>query len=127
MEKSITKERGMERPPEVAVSYHFGVPQYTVNVLVEECAPEAEGQPQEYGWTCICLSPGPLSYDALVAALVRTRYSDDAMTAIINNHLLDGNDADTEAEWEEMQQWRREAKALAKQILTNHTNSNSDE
>ncbi len=122
MEKSITLERGMERPLEVAVSYHFGVPQYTVNVLVEERAPEAEGQPQEYGWTCICLAPGQLTYDALVAALVRTRYSDDAMTAIINNHLLDGNDADIAAEWEQMQQWRREAKALAKQILTNHDN-----
>lgn len=125
MEKSITHVRGMERPPEVEVSYHFGVPQYTVNVLVEEDS--TEGQPSEFGWTCICLSPGPLSYDALVAALVRTRYSDDAMTAIINNHLLDGNDADTEAEWEEMQAWRREAKALAKQILTNYTNSNGDE
>jgi len=123
MEKSITKERGMERPPEVAVSYHFGVPQYTVNVLVEERAPEAEGQPQEYGWTCICLAPGQLTYDALVAALVRTRYSDDAMTAIINNHLLDGNDADIAAEWEQMQQWRREAKALAKQIIANYNDS----
>lgn len=125
MEKSITKERGVELPPEVEVSYSFGVPQFTVNVLVSE--DRTEGQPSEFGWTRICLSPGQLTYDALVAALVRTRYSDDAMTAIINNHLLDGNDADIAAEWEEMQAWRREAKALAKQILTNHTNSNGDE
>lgn len=117
----------MERPPEVAVSYHFGVPQYTVNVLVEERAPEAVGQPQEYGWTCICLSPGPLAYDALVAALIRTRYSDDRMASVINNRMAEPDDADIAAEWEQMQAWRREAKALAKQILTNHSNSNSDE
>lgn len=124
MEKSITKERGVQLPPEVAVSYHFGVPQYTVNVLVEECAPEAEGQPSEYGWTCICLSPGPLTYDALVAALIRARYSDDRMASVINNRMAAPDDADIAAEWEEMQAWRREAKALAKQILTNHDNSN---
>lgn len=124
MEKSITKERGMELPPEVTVSYSFGVPEYTVNVLVEECAPAAEGQPQEYGWTCICLAPGPLTYDALVAALIRTRYSDDRMASVINNRMAAPDDADIAAEWEEMQAWRREAKALAKQIITNHTNGN---
>ncbi|WP_279093902.1 hypothetical protein [Muribaculum intestinale] len=78
--------------------------------------------PAEFRWTCIRLAEGRLSYDTLVAALVRTRYPDDAMTAIINNHLLDGNDADIAAEWEEMQAWRRYAKTLAKQILTNHDN-----
>lgn len=123
MEKSITKERGLELPPEVAVSYHFGVPQYTVNVLVEECAPEAEGQPQEYGWTCICLSPGPLTYDALVAALIRTLYSDDRMASVINNRMAEPDDADIAAEWEEMQAWRREAKALAKQIIANYNDN----
>ncbi len=123
MEKSITLERGMERPPEVAVSYHFGVPQYTVNVLVEECAPAAEGQPQEYGWTRICLAPGQLTYDALVAALIRTSYSDDRMTAIINNRMAEPDDADIAAEWEEMQAWRREAKALAKQIIANYNDN----
>ena len=123
METSITKERGVQLPPEVAVSYCFGVPQYTVNVLVEECAPEAEGQPQEYGWTRICLAPGPLTYDALVAALVRTRYSDDAMTAIINNRMAEPDDADIAAEWEQMQQWRREAKTLAKQIIANYNDN----
>lgn len=127
MEKSITIERGAEMPPQVTVSYSFGVPQYTVNVLVEERAPAAEGQPQEYGWTCICLSPGPLTYDALVAALIRTRYSDDRMASVINNRMAAPDDADIAAEWEQMQQWRREAKDLAKQILTNHSNSNSDE
>lgn len=126
MEKSITHERGMERPPEVAVSYHFGLPQYTVNVLVEECAPEAEEQPQEYGWTRICLSPGPLTYDTLVAALIRTRYSDDRMASVINNRMAAPDDADIAAEWEEMQAWRREAKALAKQILTNHSNNGNE-
>lgn len=123
MEKSITKERGLELPPEMTVSYRFGVPQYTVNVLVEECAPEAEGQPQEYGWTRICLAPGPLTYDALVAALIRTRYSDDRMASVINNRMAEPDDADIAAEWEQMQAWRREAKALAKQILTDYNDN----
>lgn len=122
MEKSITLERGMERPPEVAVSWSFGVPAYTVNVLVSE-SPTTDGQTQEYGWTCIRLSPGPLSYDTLVAALIRTRYSDDAMAAIINNRMAEPDDADIAAEWEEMQAWRREAKALAKQIIANYNDN----
>lgn len=122
MEKSITQEHGAQRPPQVAVSWSFGMPSYTVCVDVEEVPCDDADAPAEFRWTCIRLAEGRLSYDTLVAALVRTRYPDDAMTAIINNHLLDGNDADIAAEWEEMQAWRREAKTLAKQILTNHDN-----
>lgn len=126
MEKSITQEHGAQRPQQVSVSWSYGMPSYTVCVDVEEVPCDDADAPAEFRWTCIRLAEGRLSYDTLVAALVRTRYPDDAMTAIINNHLLDPGNAGTEAEWQQMQQWRREAKALAKQIIANY-NDNGNE
>ena len=117
MEKSITIEKGAEMPPQVTVSYSFGVPEYTVNVLASQTGTE---EMPEYEWTRIRLAPGRLTYDALVAALIRARYSDDRMASVINNRMAEPDDADIAAEWEQMQQWRREAKALAKQIIANY-------
>lgn len=122
MEKSITQEHGAQRPPQVSVSWSFGMPSYTVCVDVEEVPRDDADAPAEFRWTCIRLAEGRLSYDTLVAALVRTRYPDDAMTAIINNHLLDPGNAGTEAEWQQMQQWRARAKALAREIIDTHDN-----
>lgn len=122
MEKSITQEHGAQRPPQVSVSWSFGMPSYTVCVDVEEVPCGDADAPAEFHWTCIRLAEGRLSYDTLVAAIVRTRYTDDAMTAIINNHLLDTGNAGTEAEWQQMQQWRSRAKALAREIIDNHDN-----
>lgn len=54
-----------------------------------------------------------MDYATLVSALIRFRYTDDAMMAIINNRMLSPDDPDILAEWQEMQQWRTESKEIA--------------
>lgn len=61
----------------------------------------------------------PLSYDKIVNAIVSEAYPQDKMQAIINNHLLDADDEANEAEFVEMQEWRKKAKTIAKQIINN--------
>ena len=63
----------------------------------------------------VAMPIGEFRYGDIVHALIRGRYSESAMEAIINNKLLGGEGY--EAEWEAMQAWRGECKALAKTIV----------
>ena len=58
----------------------------------------------------------PVTYPSLVSALIRTRYTADQVEAI----MLNGGDThEHKAELEALQQWRTEAKQIAKQVLAN--------
>lgn len=58
----------------------------------------------------------PCDYPTLVSALIRTRYTADQVEAI----MLNGGDTpEHKAELEALQQWRTEAKKIAKQVLAN--------
>lgn len=59
----------------------------------------------------------PYTYSSLVSAIIVDKYPSDVMQAIINNHLL-GDDEEHEQEYQEMQAWRRTAKAVAKEITS---------
>ena len=54
-----------------------------------------------------------MDYPTIVSALIRSRYSDDDMMAIINNKMLSPEDADILAEWQSMQDWRAWSKEVA--------------
>ena len=57
--------------------------------------------------------------DAIIAAIVRARYSEDKMESLINNHF-DSDDEEAEEhakEWKEMQDWRKKAKTWADETL----------
>ncbi|MBQ7462430.1 MAG: hypothetical protein IJS63_09300 [Bacteroidaceae bacterium] len=58
-------------------------------------------------------------YPTLVAAIVRTRYSADDVEAIVQNHLnnLGNEDEEHLTEWEDLQDWRTEAKRIAREYL----------
>ena len=101
---------------------YCGMPRHTVRVDISEIAAD-EHPPFTHRAREVTLPEGVWGYDTLVSALVKARYDDDRMTAIINNRMAEPDDADIAAEWEEMQQWRREAKALAKQIIANYNDS----
>lgn len=60
------------------------------------------------------------NYNDLVDLLIKMVYSDKEMFAIINNYLLDQDNEDSLKEFNEMQDVRKEAKLLAKQILTDY-------
>ena len=60
---------------------------------------------------------GTRTYDGIVNAIVCDHYPADKMQAIINNHLLEGDSAEHEAEFAEMQAWRAKAKSIAKEVV----------
>lgn len=57
----------------------------------------------------------PLEYGKVVSAIVRAKYSADEVEAIVLNHG-DG-DAEHDAEYLALQEWRSEAKVIAKQVV----------
>lgn len=59
----------------------------------------------------------PFTYESLVAAIVKSKYNEDSMQAVVNNYLLDPEDADHKSEFDAMQLWRQEAKTIARQAV----------
>lgn len=61
---------------------------------------------------------GTRTYDGIVNAIVCDHYPADKMQAIINNHLLESESKEHEAEFAEMQAWRARAKRVAKEVVS---------
>lgn len=59
----------------------------------------------------------PTTYEQVTSAIIDAAYPSDQMQAIINNHLLESDNAEHEAEFAAMQQWRADAKTIAKQVM----------
>lgn len=60
-------------------------------------------------WECDEVIASARTYDAVVSALIHSKYDIDRELATINNHLI-GQDED---EWQEYQAWRAWAKEYA--------------
>ena len=61
---------------------------------------------------------GTRTYDGIVNAIVCDHYPADKMQAIINNHLLESESKEHQAEFAEMQAWRVKAKRVAKEVVS---------
>lgn len=61
---------------------------------------------------------GTRTYDGIVNAIVCDHYPADKMQAIINNHLLESESKEHQAEFAEMQAWRAKAKSVAKAVVS---------
>lgn len=61
---------------------------------------------------------GTRTYGGITDAIVCDHYPADKMQAIINNHLLESESKEHQAEFAEMQAWRVKAKSVAKEVLT---------
>lgn len=55
-------------------------------------------------------------YGLVVSAIVRSRYSQDEVEAIVNNYLYSKTD-EHKSEWRDLQEWRARAKEIATEIL----------
>lgn len=66
----------------------------------------------------IALPPGRLEYDSIVDAIISSVYPNSKMQAVINNYLLDPENPSTLAEFNEMQDFRKKAKNIAKEIVS---------
>lgn len=71
-----------------------------------------------YSWEQISIPSNKFNYSGVVDMLIVHKYPNDKMQAVINNYLLDQNDQQAISEFNEMQEWRKYSKELAKDILT---------
>lgn len=61
--------------------------------------------------------PSQMNRSAIISAVIRAKYDQNKMEAIINNYLEDPTDEDALAGIHEMQSWRNMAKLIAKEAL----------
>lgn len=57
------------------------------------------------------------AYGELVERLIRQRYSQSSVEAIVNNYLDDTDNEEYQVEFKALQDYRKECKAKAKEIL----------
>lgn len=67
-----------------------------------------------YDWARVVF---PFSYESLVSGIIKNRYKDDEMIAIINNYLENPEEGDHTTEFNNMQDFRKTAKEIARSIL----------
>ncbi len=66
----------------------------------------------------------PLTYDGVVQAIVEDAYPSDKMQAVVNNYQQDSTNGEYLAEYNEMQEWRRTAKDIARAVVYGDTETN---
>lgn len=71
-----------------------------------------------YRWEQIQIPFSKFNYAGIVDTLIVFKYPNDKMQAVVNNYLLDPTDQQSLNEFNQMQEWRKYAKELAKEILT---------
>lgn len=59
----------------------------------------------------------PSDYGSMVSCIIRGKYSEDAVEAILNNYLSDPTNTRYEAEFQQLQKWRAKAKQTARIII----------
>ena len=70
-----------------------------------------------FEWSSVTMPYVDFEYGKIVDALITYKYPTDKMQAVINNYLLEPNNAEYIIAFNEMQTWRKEAKEIAKQAL----------
>lgn len=115
MEYIDTTRRAYYQPKQVEGQFVYGSTQYTVNYsIVEVLSPDGL---KCWQYKSATLPVGAWSYDAIVDALVTAEYPASKMQAVINNYLDSPKDADIKAEYTAMQEWRKEAKRIAREAM----------
>lgn len=102
--------QGRNKPNIVDTYLVKGVITRDINFNFEEAG-------QVWTWDAITLSNGVWDYSSIVDALITYKYPNDKMQSVINNYLLEPDNAEYVAEFNKMQAWRKEAKGIAKQAL----------
>lgn len=75
----------------------------------------------KYNFNQVIVPMGKWKYDEVVSAIIRDKYREDEMEAIINNKMksfFEGSMKEDE-EYNQMQEWRVLAKSVAKSIFKN--------
>ena len=104
-------------PPFVTFERHLGQKVYTINFRVEELSGEEAQDGRKFRYNTVTLPVGQYDRDTVISTLIRQKYRDDEMQAIVNNYLFDKDDEEALAEFNVMQEYRRFAKKVADQFL----------
>lgn len=100
-------------PQFVICNRNLGRNEYTINFDVEELDKKERTSGRKFRYQSITLPPGEYNRDTVISSLVCSHYTNDEMTAVINNYLLDDGDPESISEFKEMQEWRKHSKLLA--------------
>ena len=104
----------------ISVNDYMGQPQYTIYYQ------DGEGEP-----TTVLLAPGLWNRSVIVDALIRSKYAQDEVEAIINNHFLNiaewldkkfagSTDKFIDEAYDDMQSWRKVCKAMADEAIAQY-------
>ena len=81
---------------------------------------EENSEQGKFSYLQVEMYPSQMRRSAIISAVIRAKYNQDEMEAIINNYLEDPTDEGALADIHEMQSWR----CLAKNIATEALESN---
>lgn len=101
------------RPQRVEISHNnFRQRVATVNIDIQELE-EGAG----FTYEPVTIPPGKYNYEGVVDTLITHKYPSDKMQAVINNYLASPKAAEPKEEFQQMQAWRTEAKAIARELF----------
>lgn len=115
----IEKRHSLDKPESIVIGYDLGRKKVTMHVDVEKTE-------DGYVFNSITLPTHVWNYGAIVSALIRTKYSESDVEAIVSNSLMlmqnpssvsDEETTDKVTEFNEFQKWREKCKARAKELL----------
>lgn len=119
----IIEKRGAEMPSQFEVRRNGGQLQVIINRHIrQENANDVNGMDGQWVWDSILMPIGVIDYGSIVSAIINHEYPYDRMEAVRNNH-----DCGTHIEeWEAMQEFRVEAKKMARTIV-DYINANMED
>lgn len=107
----------MNKIAHISINDYAGQPQYTIYYQLGEEEPIS-----------VLLPPGGWNRNIITDRLIRSKYSQDMVEAIINNHFLNisewldakfagSSDSFVDEDYDKMQAWRKTCKKLADEAL----------
>lgn len=113
------------KPFKFTLRRNGGQLQLILHFCIELAEPERndnlpDGAPDflnKYRFHQVTLPIGVLDYGSIVSAVFNDVYTNNQFQAIMANHALDPEDEEHEAEFRQMQEFRRLAKQYAKDVL----------
>lgn len=89
----------------------------TQTTLINFDVREEDSEQGKYSYLQVEMYPSQMHRSAIISAVIRAKYDQDEMEAIINNYLENPDDEGALVDIREMQTWRCRAKHIATEAL----------
>lgn len=126
MKKLYSKEKPkmvIRSLPKIIINYGiYELADDELKLLWEELGRKGDveswfAEEHRYGYYQVTLPVVQFTYGGIINAIISDAYKPDVMEATINNYLLDPTDEENKKYFNEMQDWRKYAKSIAREIL----------